>query len=53
MFFHHGAEIPGERPLLEGDGKVVRYARFTDLASVEQWRAGLAAIFRAWCDSRP
>ena len=52
VLFHRGAEIPGQHPLLEGDGKLARYARFPDLASVEQGRSGLAAIVRAWCDSR-
>jgi hypothetical protein len=53
VLFHRGAEIPGKHPLLEGDGKLARYARFADLASVEQARSGLAEIVRAWCDSRP
>ena len=52
LMFHRGAEIPGEHPLLEGDGKVARYIRFPDAGSVEQKRDGLTAIVRAWCDSR-
>jgi len=51
VLFHRGAEIPGHHPLLEGEGKVARYARFEDLAAVEQGRLGLEAIVRAWCDS--
>lgn len=52
VLFHRGAEIPGHHPLLEGEGKVARYARFADFAAVERGRTGLAAIIRAWCDSR-
>jgi hypothetical protein len=53
VLFHRGAEIPGHHTLLEGDGKLARYARFADLDAVERARAGLTAIVRAWCDSRP
>ena len=52
VLFHRGAEIPGEHPLLQGEGKVARYARFADMASVEAGRDGLATIVRAWCDAR-
>jgi len=46
IMFHRGAEIPGEHPLLEGDGRLVRTMRFSGL---DQLEAGRAAI-RAWCD---
>jgi hypothetical protein len=52
VLFHRGAEIPGDHPLLRGEGKLARYARFPDLASVGRERADLAAIVRDWCDSR-
>jgi hypothetical protein len=52
VLFHRGAEIPGDHPLLEGGGKLARYIRFPDVASVEQGRDGLTDIVRAWCDSR-
>ncbi len=52
VLFHRGAEIPGEHPLLQGDGKLARYTRFGDLAAVEAGRDELAAIVRAWCDSK-
>ena len=52
VLFHRGAEIPGEHPQLEGGGKLARYIRYPDLDSVEQGRADLTAIVRAWCDSR-
>ena len=52
VLFHRGAEIPGDHPILEGEGKLARYARFPDLESVEAGRDQLAAVTRAWCDSR-
>ncbi len=52
VLFHRGAEIPGEHPLLEGEGKLARYARFPDLATVESRRAELTAVVRAWCDQK-
>ncbi len=52
VLFHRGAEIPGEHPLLEGEGKLARYARFPDLAAVEAGRGELSAIVRAWCDGK-
>lgn len=52
VLFHRGAEIPGEHPLLQGGGKLARYARFPDLDSVAAGRPGLIAIVRAWCDAR-
>jgi hypothetical protein len=50
IMFHRGAEIPGEHPRLEGDGKLVRTMRFADLDHVEAGRADLEAAIRAWCD---
>jgi hypothetical protein len=52
VLFHTGASIPGDHPLLEGGGKVARYIRFADLASVETSRDALGRLVRAWCDSR-
>ena len=52
VLFHRGAEIPGEHPLLAGEGKLARYARFPDLASVEAGRTELTAVVRAWCDDK-
>jgi hypothetical protein len=48
--FHRGAEIPGEHPRLEGDGKLVRTMRFADVDELEAGRADLEAVIRAWCD---
>lgn len=49
IMFRRGAEIPGEHPRLEGDGRLVRTMRF---GSVEEGRADLEAVIKAWCDSR-
>jgi hypothetical protein len=50
LLFHRGAEIPGEHPRLEGDGKLVRTMRFSGLEDLEAGRAELEAAIRAWCD---
>jgi hypothetical protein len=50
ILFHRGAEIPGDHPRLEGDGKLARTMRFTDLEQLEAGRADLEAAIRAWCD---
>lgn len=52
LLFHRGAEIPGDHPRLEGDGKLARTMRFADLDELEAGRAELGAVIRAWCDSR-
>src|SRR5919202_897275 len=50
IMFHRGAEIPGDHPRLEGDGKLVRTMRFAGLDALEAGRAELEAVIRAWCD---
>ncbi|GLZ35116.1 hypothetical protein Lesp02_73030 [Lentzea sp. NBRC 105346] len=50
IMFHRGAEIPGDHPRLEGDGKLVRTMRFHDLAELEAGEADLVAVVKAWCD---
>jgi len=52
LLFHRGAEIPGDHPRLEGDGRLARTMRFADLDQLEAGRAELEAVIRAWCDSR-
>jgi hypothetical protein len=52
IMFHRGAEIPGEHPRLEGDGRLVRTMRFADLDELEAGRADLEAVVRASCDWR-
>jgi len=50
--FHRGAEIPGDHPRLEGDGKLVRTMRFESLEELEAGSENLAAVVRAWCESK-
>ena len=52
IMFHRGAEIPGDHPRLEGDGRQVRTMRFADLEQLEAGSADLEAVIRAWCDWR-
>lgn len=52
LMFHRGAEIPGEHPLLEGDGKLVRNIRFADLQAVEAGSRELTAVIQAWCTAK-
>jgi hypothetical protein len=50
IMFHRGAEIPGEHPRLEGDGKLVRTMRFADLDELEAGRSDLEEVVQAWCE---
>ncbi len=50
LLFHRGAEIPGDHPRLEGEGKLARTMRFADLAEVHANGEELAVVIRAWCD---
>lgn len=50
LLFHRGAEILGDHPRLEGDGKLARTMRFADLGEVEAGRDELAAVIRSWCE---
>src|SRR6266511_5797507 len=47
IMFHRGAEVLGEHPRLEGDGKLVRTMRFAGLPQLEAgkatWRRASAA----------
>jgi hypothetical protein len=52
IMFHRGSEIPGKHQRLEGDGKLVRTMRFTDLKDVESGRKDLERAIKAWCESR-
>ncbi len=52
LMFHRGAEIPGDHPLLEGDGKLVRTMKLADVNEVENARPDLEAAVRAWCEGR-
>jgi hypothetical protein len=50
LLFHRGAEIPGDHPRLEGDGKLARTMRFQSSDDLEAGRDELDAVIRAWCD---
>jgi hypothetical protein len=52
LLFHRGAEIPGDHPRLEGDGRLARTMRFADAEELEAGRPELEAVIRAWCDWR-
>ena len=49
LLFHRGAEIPGEYPLLVGEGKLARTMRFADLDEIAEGQSELEAVVRAWC----
>ena len=49
LLFHRGAEIPGDFPRLEGDGRLVRTMRFAHVGEVEAAADELQAVVRAWC----
>lgn len=52
LMFHTGASIPGSHSLLEGGGETARYAKFHDLADVEEKADQLRRVVSAWCQSR-
>jgi hypothetical protein len=49
LLFHRGAEIPGRFPRLEGEGRLARTMRFSDVADVQQGADELQEVIRAWC----
>jgi hypothetical protein len=53
LMFHHGASIPGDHPILEGEGKVSRSIRLEpSVTAVEENRAAISAVIRAWCAAK-
>lgn len=52
LMFHHGATIPGDHPLLKGDGAQARSISLASAEAVQAAASELAAVVRAWCDSR-
>ena len=52
LMFHKGAEIPGDFPNLEGDGKEARSMKFTDADDLAAKTGELQAVVRAWCGMR-
>jgi hypothetical protein len=52
LMFHKGADIPGDHPRMEGDGRLVRTMRFTDVEDVDGARDDIEAAVMAWCEWR-
>lgn len=52
LLFHRGAEVPGDHPKLEGDGRLTRTMRFADLDAVESGATDLRAVIKAWIESK-
>jgi hypothetical protein len=52
LMFHGGAEIPGRHARLEGDGKLVRTMRFSDIADLEASRKHIEKVIVSWCNWR-
>jgi Domain of unknown function (DU1801) len=50
LMFNRGGIIPGTYPHMEGEGRAVRFMRFTDVAEVNARKAELSKIVVAWCD---
>ena len=46
--FHYGAYLEENHPLLQGDGKQGRTARFEDMEDIERKKEALQAIVRDW-----
>jgi hypothetical protein len=49
LMFHQGAEIPGDHPRMEGDGRLVRTMRFSDIDDVDAGREDIENAVAAWC----
>ena len=49
LMFHRGADIPGDHPRLEGDGRLVRTMRLRDREEVETARSEIEAVVSSWC----
>ncbi|MDX1478865.1 MAG: DUF1801 domain-containing protein [Saprospiraceae bacterium] len=52
LMFHKGALLDDPYGLLDGDGKEVRIARFTDMDDIAGKQAALRAVVRAWIAHR-
>ncbi len=52
LMFHMGAEIPGDHPMMTGEGKLVRTMRFGEATSVDAARDDIQRAVVAWCDWR-
>lgn len=52
LMFHRGSEIPGNHPLMTGDGKLVRTMRFAGTNDVRAAREDIQRAVVAWCQWR-
>ena len=52
LMFHKGAEIKGNFPSLEGNGKEARSMKFASLEDLKAKTPELKAITAAWCDQQ-
>ena len=52
LLFHYGARIGDKSGLLEGDGKVARVARFTDMKDIEKKTKKLEGVVKSWMKMR-
>jgi len=52
LMFHRGAEIPGDHPLMTGEGKLVRTMRFSGVDETEESSDDIRRAVVAWCDWR-
>lgn len=52
LMFHKGAEIPGEFPNLQGEGKEARSFKIASLDDLAEKSDELTRIFKTWCDER-
>lgn len=50
LMFHKGALISDKTGLLEGDGKEGRTAKFAGMQEIENRKADLEAVVKAWVD---
>ncbi len=48
LMFHKGATIKDDSGLLEGDGKEARSAKFYSLEDIENKKADLEGVVKAW-----
>lgn len=52
LMFHKGATIDDPGGLLEGDGKEARTAKFYGMDDIEEKKAALEDVIRAWITAR-
>ncbi|MFO0631703.1 MAG: DUF1801 domain-containing protein [Nannocystaceae bacterium] len=48
LMFHQGASIPGQHPILEGDGDTGRSIKLASVREVDEQAEALRGVIRAW-----